>query len=132
MKHLFLLFFIVVLFTGQTVFSAEQIVRDDPESPLISVAKSTFYGALLGSVVALAIMIVASADDGDIFKISFVSGTALGLGYGIYHVSTRPPATAHAILNISPDNEMKLGFPHLSVGTFVQNRFKTNLIKWSF
>jgi hypothetical protein len=33
-------------------------------------------------------------DDADIVKWSFVSGTFIGFGYGIYHVATRPKATA--------------------------------------
>jgi hypothetical protein len=74
--------------------AAVNVEREGSENPVLEVAKSTLYGGLGGLVVGIAIALVAEGDGGDIIKWSYVGGTFLGLGYGIYHVSTRPQPTA--------------------------------------
>mgnify|MGYP001559581089 CR=1 FL=1 len=72
------------------------IQRQGAENPILEVAKSTVYGALGGLAIGGAIALVSDENDndGDIFRWCFVGGTFLGLGYGIYQVSSRPKATA--------------------------------------
>ena len=102
-----LILFLVVLCIHSSVFGQQvQIVRDDSESPVVSVAKSTLYGGLAGMVVGLALMLVITDNRGDAFKWSFVGGTAIGLGYGIYHVASRPSATAKNALFRIEGNEV--------------------------
>jgi hypothetical protein len=72
------------------------VEREGSENPVLEVAKSTLWGALAGLVVGGAIALIDSDNDhnGDIVRWGFVGGTFLGMGYGIYHVSTRPEPTA--------------------------------------
>ena len=75
--------------------AAPVIERQGSENPVSEVAKSTIFGALGGLALGGAIALVASGNnDADIVKWSFVSGTFIGFGYGIYHVVTRPKTTA--------------------------------------
>ena len=64
--------------------------RQGDANPMVSVFKSTIYGGLAGLLVGGAIELVKDDADGEALKWGFVVGTFLGLGYGIYHVSTRP------------------------------------------
>lgn len=102
MKQLNLKWLIVALLSLLEVpaHAAVTTVREDAESPFVSVAKSTFYGSLFGTAIGCAILLIADGDDDDIFKVSFVGGTALGLGYGLYHVATRPSDTTAALLRL--------------------------------
>lgn len=119
MKNQIKILVVSLCFVSHVAFAAKPtIVREDAESPFVSIAKSTFYGALLGSVVSVAIMLIASGDDDDIFKVGFVSGTALGLGYGIFHVATRPSAEDSASLfKLSPERRLSMGLPGVRVKT---------------
>ncbi len=76
--------------------AAVNVERQGAENPVLEVAKSTVYGGLAGLLLGGAIALVSdnNDNDGDIVKWSFVGGTFLGLGYGIYHVASRPKATA--------------------------------------
>jgi hypothetical protein len=76
--------------------NAEPVIqRQGSENPVTEVAKSTVFGALAGLALGGAVALVANGDnDGDIVKWSFVGGTFLGFGYGVYHVATRPKTTA--------------------------------------
>ncbi len=103
---------VLVIFEGKA-FGAVNTVREDSESPFVSVAKSTFYGSLFGTAIGCAIMLIADGDDDDIFKVSFVSGTALGLGYGIYHVATRPSDTT-ALFRLDGGGP-SVGFPAFKI-----------------
>ena len=90
------------------------VIRDDPENPLISVSKSTFYGALGGSLISLALMLLTKAKDEHLFKWSFAGGTFLGLGYGIYHVATRPQPS-EAMLEWDKDGLKRAALPSLDL-----------------
>jgi len=135
MKQRLIVLFAVFAFAAPMSFADVQIVRDDSENPMVSIAKSTFYGALLGTVVSLAIMLVAGGDDDDIFKVSFASGTALGLGVGIYHVATRPSGgSTHALLNIKPDHTANLAIPQIGIGVSRRNELRVSapILAWNF
>ena len=118
--------FVVVVLTLGTLAPAAQaaveVRREGSENPMLEVAKSTFWGGLLGVMVggALALATEDNDNDGDIVRWSFVGGVFLGLGVGMYHVATRPSPTAllefqdgspslHAVLpQTSPDGGLKM------------------------
>jgi hypothetical protein len=65
--------------------------RHGEANPLVEIFKSTIYGALAGLVVGGAIELAAEGDtEGEALRWGIVGGTFLGLGYGIYHVASRP------------------------------------------
>lgn len=69
--------------------AAVDVQRQGSENSMVEVARSTFYGALAGTVVGSAIALVAEGD-GEPVKWGFVLGTFAGLGYGLYQVNQRP------------------------------------------
>lgn len=98
MKTLLPLFvgaFLIVGAPALAASAAPTVQRQGSENPVLEVAKSTLFGALGGLVLGGAIALASSGDnDGDIVKWSFIGGTFVGFGYGIYHVATRPKVTA--------------------------------------
>ena len=125
-------FILLSVFTSTHLWAAPQniqIVREDSENPFVSIAKSTFYGATLGSIISFAIMLATNGDDSTIFKVSFISGTGLGLGYGIYHVATRD---SHATIQIS-DKGTSLGIPQVQLkNKQKETQALVNVLAWSF
>lgn len=127
MKRLIQFLVLFALLLSVPSHAAVQTVREDSESPFVSVSRSTFYGALAGSVVGIAIMLIANGnDDGDIFKVAFVGGTALGLGYGIYHVSTRPSDPSLSMIQFQNGKLAKLTMPSLSFRPVENSGWKVN------
>lgn len=94
--------------------AAVNIQRTGSENPVMEVAKSTLWGALGGLVIGGAIALATSGDsnDGEVIRWSIVAGTAIGLGYGIYQVRTRP--AARALLEIG-EGKPSLAVPTLAV-----------------
>ena len=78
------------------------VVREGEENPVITVAKSTAWGALAGLVLGGAVALVADENQENITKWFFVGGVFGGFGYGIYHVATREHTTT-ALLRIDGD-----------------------------
>jgi len=75
--------------------AAVNVSRTGSENPMVEVARSIIWGGVAGLVVGSAMALASNGDNsGDIIKWSFVGGTFLGLGFGIYHVTTRPQASA--------------------------------------
>jgi len=75
--------------------AAVNVEREGSENPVMEIAKSTMYGALAGSVIGLALEAAnQGTDNGETFRWSFVAGTFIGLGAGIYFTATRPKASA--------------------------------------
>src|SRR6266850_4851019 len=74
--------------------AAVNVQRTGSENPMQEVFKSVIYGGLAGIVLGSAIALAdkGNDNDGDIMRWSFVGGTFLGLGFGIYHVTSRPSA----------------------------------------
>lgn len=67
-----------------------QIERRASENPFIEVMNTTKWGALGGLLVGGAISLAAHGDDnGEALRWGIVAGTFAGLGYGIWHVSSR-------------------------------------------
>lgn len=67
---------------------APRAARAD-DNPMLQVFKSTIYGGLAGLTVGGAIALVSEDDNGEPLKWGFVAGTFLGLGYGLYWVTSR-------------------------------------------
>ncbi len=76
--------------------AAINVNRSGQENPMVEVARSCVYGGLAGLVVggALAVATKDNHNDGEIIRWSFATGTLLGLGMGLWYVTSRPPATA--------------------------------------
>src|SRR5512143_256898 len=99
MRRIFPVIAILVTLLGilaPAAHAAVNVERQGSENAIIEVAKTTVWGALGGLVIGGAIALANGNNDsnGDIVRWSIVGGTFLGLGYGIYHVSHRPPVTA--------------------------------------
>jgi molecular chaperone DnaJ len=74
-----------------TVASAQIIeTRQGDANPMVSVFKSTLYGAGAGTLLGLAVELVDEDSNGEAAKGGFVAGTFFGFAYGLYHVATRP------------------------------------------
>jgi hypothetical protein len=78
------------------------VVREGEENPVVTVAKSTAWGALAGLALGVAVALVADENQENITKWFFVGGVFGGFGYGIYHVATREHPTT-ALLRIDRD-----------------------------
>jgi hypothetical protein len=86
-----LLLFAVVRPAGAAV----EVSRTGSENPMVEVARSVFWGGVAGLVIGSAIALARNGDDSwDDIRWGFVGGTFLGLGFGIYHVTTRPQPSA--------------------------------------
>jgi len=70
--------------------------RHGDENPMQEVAKSVIYGGLAGVVLGSAIAIANdnNSNDGDIIRWGFAGGTFLGLGMGLWWVTSRPQPSA--------------------------------------
>jgi hypothetical protein len=93
--------------------ASAQIVetRQGDANPMVSVFKSTLYGAGAGTLLGLAVELIDDDSDGEATKWGFVSGTFFGFIYGFYHVATRPEPGS-ALLEIR-EGEIALAMPHL-------------------
>ena|SRR3990172_4821911 len=123
---------ILIFFFTTTSQAQVQIVRTGQENPVVTIGKSTLYGAGTGLLLGLALSLVVDEDTGDILKWSFVGGTFGGFFLGIYHVASRPqPASAMLQFNSTGLAKVTLPQPQLS---FNQNRsldFRVNLVSLS-
>jgi hypothetical protein len=91
-----------------------QVVRGGEENPVVTIAKSTLYGAGAGLLLGFAAALVVENNEGEIIKWSFVGGTFGGFLFGVYHAATRPKPTA-SLLKIQPDGLAKWSLPQPQV-----------------
>jgi hypothetical protein len=106
---------LAVLLVATALFSATAQADEDQDSPVATIGKSTFYGALTGLLVGGAAALVAGGSTGETLKWSFVAGTAVGFGWGVYDVNTRPePKSAMLSLNSSGSATFNLPKPQLA------------------
>jgi hypothetical protein len=90
------------------------VQRTSDENPMKEVAKSVFYGGLAGLMIGSAIAIADDGgDDGDKVRWGFAAGTFLGLGFGLYHVMSRPSGAA--LIEIE-DGQARLAFAQPTIG----------------
>ena len=106
---------LAVLLVASTLFTATAHSDEGQESPVATIGKSTFYGALTGLLVGGAAALVSGGSAGETMKWSFVAGTAVGFAYGVYDVNTRPePKSAMLSLNSSGSATFNLPKPRLA------------------
>jgi len=74
--------------------AAVNVERTGNENPLGEIVRSIEWGAAGGTLIGFAMGLASDDNNGDSTKWGFIIGTFGGLGYGIYHVSTRPKAAA--------------------------------------
>ena len=84
----------LIAFSNSNARAEVNVERVGSENAMAEVFKSTIYGALAGLVVGGAIELAANDGSGEPIRWGIVAGTAIGLGYGIYQVATRPQPTA--------------------------------------
>ena len=106
---------LAVLLVASTLFTATAHSDEGQESPVATIGKSTFYGALTGLLVGGAAALVAGGSAGETMKWSFVAGTAVGFAWGVYDVNTRPdPKSAMLSLNSNGSATFNLPKPRLA------------------
>ena len=79
-----------------------QVSRQGEENPVLTVSKSIVYGGLAGLVLGGAVALAAQENEGEIMRWSFVAGTFVGFGAGVWHVTHRAQPSA-AMLHFAPD-----------------------------
>ena len=101
---------LAVLMIAITALNGTAQAAEDQESSVVTVGKSTFYGALTGLLVGGAAALVSGGSSGEILKWSFVGGTAAGLIWGVHDVSTRPEHGS-AMFSLKSDGSTKVSVP---------------------
>lgn len=108
-KNLAVLLVATILFNA-TAQADVSVIREGQESPMATVGKSTFYGALTGLLLGGAVALVASGNSGEVMKWSFVAGTSAGFLWGIRHLNTRPKPNS-AMLSLKSDGSATVALP---------------------
>jgi hypothetical protein len=102
---------VVFLVLAGSVNAQVTVVRGGEENPVMTIAKSTFWGGLTGLVLGGATALVVDDNEDDVMKWFFVGGVFGGFGFGVYHVLSRPqPSSAMIQMDGSGTT---LGFPTL-------------------
>lgn len=129
---------VVILALNSVVQAQVTVVRSGQENPVVTIGKSTLYGAGTGLLLGLALTLVVDEDTGDVLKWSFVTGTFGGFLLGIYHVANRPQPSSAALLQIDSNGLAKVQIPEpqirLNESGFTRTRsleIKVNLMKVS-
>jgi hypothetical protein len=88
--------------------AAVNVNRSGSENPMQEVAKSVIYGGAAGLILGGAVALVDDGgNDADQIKWGFAGGAFFGFGFGLYHVLSRPSASA--MIEIE-DGRARLGF----------------------
>ena len=124
---------LVFVLVFNTVSRAQvTVVRSGQENPVVTIGKSTLYGAGTGLLLGLALALVVEEDTGDIMRWSFVTGTFGGFLFGIYHVANRPQPTAAMFqFNSGGLAKVTLPKPELKLDSSRSLGFKVNLVSLS-
>lgn len=101
---------VLLLSVNQIAQAQTHVVRGGDENPVVTIGKSTLYGAGTGLLLGLALTLVIDEDTGDVIKWSFVGGTFGGFILGIYHVATRPSPSS-ALLQFDETGLARIGVP---------------------
>ena len=100
-----------------------QVQRRGDENPFIEVMNTTKWGALGGLLVGGAISLAAKGNDnGEGLRWGIVAGTFVGLGCGIWHVSSRAQPRAMLELNGGRARLDPMPLAAVEVGTGVRVR----------
>ena len=93
---------LIILIFASSARADVEVRRYGAENPMITIAKSTMWGGIVGLILGGATALVADKNEGDIIKWFFVGGVFVGCGVGVYHVATRPEPTS-SLLQINGD-----------------------------
>lgn len=123
---------LVVMVSANSANAQVQVVRSGQENPVVTIGKSTLYGAGTGLLLGLALSLVVNEDTGDVVKWSFVTGTFGGFFLGVYHVASRPSASS-AMLQFDKGGLAKIRFPEpqLRLLRSRQMEFRVSLVSVS-
>lgn len=112
MKKLVSMTMLLVVLAFNSMATAQvKVIRTGSENPMSTIAKSTFYGAMTGVFMGLALSLVVEEDFADIMKWSFVSGTFGGFAIGLYHVASRPQPQSASLLQFNRSGLAKVQMP---------------------
>lgn len=101
---------VLIVSSNSEVKAQVHVVRSGQENPVITIGKSTLYGAATGVLLGLALTLVVDEPTGDVLKWSFVGGTFGGFILGVYHVATRPQPSS-AMLQLDSGGLAKMTLP---------------------
>lgn len=102
----------LVCTVASPALAAVNVERTGSENPMVEVTRSILYGGLAGLMMGGAIALATESDNaGDIIRWGIVTGTFVGLGFGLHHVTHRP----QAMIEIE-DGETRLGLVTPEVG----------------
>ena len=112
---LFILSTLLLVLSFNSAAKAQvQVIRGGEENPVVTIGRSTLYGAGTGLLLGLALSLVVDEDTGDIMKWSFVGGTFGGFAIGLVHVANRPQPTA-ALLQFNSRGLARIRIPEPQV-----------------
>jgi uncharacterized membrane protein YdcZ (DUF606 family) len=101
---------LIMLWMISPVQAQVTVVRTGEENPMVTIAKSTLYGAATGVILGLALSLAVDEDFGDVMKWSFVGGTLGGFFIGVYHVATRSQPSS-ALLQFNETGFARVALP---------------------
>jgi hypothetical protein len=84
----------ILLAAPASTRAAVNVNRSGSENPMQEIAKSTIYGGAAGLILGGAVALVDDGSDTGKLKWGFAGGTFFGFGFGLYHVLSRPSASA--------------------------------------
>ncbi|NIR49271.1 hypothetical protein GWO43_02050 [candidate division KSB1 bacterium] len=127
-RHLLLLFLLLSILSMSVSSAQAQVTttRSGEENPVVTIGKATLYGGATGLLLGLALTLVVDEDTGDILKWSFVGGTFGGFLFGIYHVTSRPQASA-AMFQFDSRGLAKVRLPQPRVGLSKHRSLSVNV-----
>ncbi len=128
-----LLIILMILALSTNAMSQVTVVRGGHENPMVTIGKSTLYGAGTGLLIGLALSLALESDSEEIFRWSFVGGTVAGFAVGVMHVARRPQPQSAALLQFDSKGLAKVTVPEPQV-RFTRNKkldFKVNLVSLS-
>ena len=80
---------VVILLLAVSASAQVTVIRGGDENPVLTIAKSTFWGGLTGLVLGGATALIVDDNRSDVMKWFFVGGVFGGFGFGVYHVLSR-------------------------------------------
>lgn len=130
--QIMLVVLLLVLSFSSVVKAQVAVLRGGEENPVITIGKSTLYGAGTGVLLGLALSLVVDEDFGEIMKWSFVGGTIGGFAIGVIHVATRSkPSSAMLQFDSGRLAKVTVPRPELRLNSSKSLDFRVNLVSLS-
>ena len=116
-EWILILLIIGLLISARGVSAQVSVIREGDENPVLTIAKSTFWGGMTGLILGGAVALVVENNEDDVVKWFFVGGVFGGFGFGVYHVMNRERPSS-GLIQMDGDR-LALAFPTV---TFKQDR----------